>query len=211
MENFIVKFRNLGFLLLFFSCDGQSQKTNSVDIAGDYDNILHIAISEKDSRLSGFISYAPYENDPKLIQIECKIFFEATFNKNLKNDYLNINIYSLNTDSFYKKEGEIKIDSNKIFLKIKNNIPSCSSVLDFTDKKGALFYLTKKVRYNNFNFIKTDKAIIYQKPEDGYKTKKYLIKGDVVNVLKSEGEFILVEFYGQKVTKGWIHSNELFF
>jgi len=55
--------------------------------------------------------------------------------------------------------------------------------------------------------IKLDRTIVYDK---NYRpTKMYLIKGDIVEIIKESGSWLNIKYYGKKTIEGWIKKSDV--
>ena len=60
--------------------------------------------------------------------------------------------------------------------------------------------------------IAKDRVYLYDKPEEGAKTKMYIIKGDEITLLDLSGdyyEWILIRYKGKKHIEKWIKTDDL--
>ncbi|CAN1537561.1 hypothetical protein MCERE19_01613 [Spirosomataceae bacterium] len=78
-----------------------------------------------------------------------------------------------------------KVSFDYLFHSIRENIPNPS------------FYET----------VKTKKAIIYDLRKN--KSKKYLVYGDEIEILKEEKDFFKFKYYGKKTIEGWIKKSDV--
>lgn len=57
--------------------------------------------------------------------------------------------------------------------------------------------------------INVTKATIFKYPAANQPTKMYLIKGDIVEVLRQEKGWVKIRYYGTSVVEGWLKSSDL--
>lgn len=57
--------------------------------------------------------------------------------------------------------------------------------------------------------INVTKATIFKSPMANQPTKMYLIKGDIVEVLRQEKGWVKIRYYGTSVVEGWLKSSDL--
>ena len=65
----------------------------------------------------------------------------------------------------------------------------------------------KKINPNKYLEINTDKSIIYD--NQLVKTKMYFLKGDIVELLETNSNWLLVRYYGKKTIEGWIKKSDV--
>ena len=194
------KFFILFFLLLNSSCFSQSTCIKS----GVYDNFLYLGYDFSSKSISGYIDYSPYEEDKESVQITCKLFFHGKVNSCDSNS---IAVYQI-TDTIISYKGFISFHNDTLKLKVINNVPSCTAVVDFNSKGTANFVLAKAREFKNFRIIR-GKTKIFLRQDDHSQTNKYLIRGDIVDVLKVNGQWALIKFYSSKVVQGWVKIDNL--
>jgi hypothetical protein len=197
--------RILLFLLILcsslYSC-AQQKKINT----GIYENGLNIGYDSISGEISGFIDFNPYEEVKDAVQIGCKFFFKS---ENIsKRKEINITIYNL-VDNIDTISGTLQIETDKIYLKFRRNIPSCMSVIYFNENNEVSFDLEKKNKFNAFGFVLIDKLFFYKTPFDNDRTQKYILKNDIFEILKIKNGWLLIRFRSGKVTEGWVKESEV--
>jgi len=65
----------------------------------------------------------------------------------------------------------------------------------------------QKINSANFLTIKVTKANIYLNPSK--KGKMYLLKGDIVELLEAQKNWLHIRYYGKKVVEGWIKKSDV--
>ncbi|MFD2240365.1 hypothetical protein ACFSMX_04885 [Flectobacillus roseus] len=70
------------------------------------------------------------------------------------------------------------------------------------DWQKYLIFMEHKEMKINFS-----KSLIYSFPNNP--TKMYLIKGDEVEILEENGEWLKIRYYGKKVVEGWIKRSDV--
>jgi len=175
--------------------------------SGIYDDYFFLGYNDSSRKLSGYIDYQPYQKVSGSIQIGCRFYIIGI--PGLQANSFNLTVY-FNTDSSVKRKGTLKVQKDKVYLKIDDIVPSCSSVMDFTGDKGAMFTLSEPRKFFDLGMVEKEKTFIYNKSGNTIeKLKKYLVKGDYVNILQEEEGWLLIEFIGKKVSRGWIKKEDI--
>jgi len=135
------------------------------------------------------------------------------------------NSYSENLDlqddvySLKKKNEELESELEEC-KSLKNDLESNSSykldnsniLQDFNiDNSQNISSTNSEIRSSNLYFVKENKVYFYLEPNRAAITKRYLIKGDVVEVINFVGDFCKVTFTNKnyKTTIGYILISEL--
>lgn len=107
------------------------------------------------------------------------------------------------TLSFHEKG-----DARSVELKLDSDPPGCANVAELT--KGESAQLTKPGDWQAVRIVSADKAFFYDAADAPEKTAKFVVKNDVVRVIRSGIERSEVEFVKDKTTKGWLRNQDLF-
>ena len=160
---------------------------------GAYENIL-LAISSKGT-ITGYYREAQGEGAVKTCAF--------TFNGDAHADKANIIV---NADKSFS--GEIHSETDGINLKIEKGreIPGCGLVLMPEIASGLSYDLITKAPWSELRTITRDKSFFYSEPKSGNQLKAYLVKGDVVGVVTSEGDWLQIDYYSDsgKMSRRWI-------
>jgi hypothetical protein len=107
--------------------------------------------------------------------------------------------------AFYKETEDI--ESLKL---IKTREFARSEKIYFKDAKFPKLFETElnDIDYSSYyTKVKVSKSIIYSKIN--VPTKKYLLKGDQIKVVKEKGNFLQFYYYGKKTIEGWIKKSDV--
>ena len=127
-----------------------------------------------------------------------------------------INYFKIYTDNGKKGQPfpiifQIKTSTSyneKIFVyKIES---SCKNLFFTIGDANNSLYQSWEVRYkfvDKVRIINFSKSIIHRIPNKP--TKMYLIKGDEVEILEDNGEWLKIRYYGKKTIEGWIKKSDV--
>ena len=147
-----------------------------------------------------------------------RIYYDIGFNKNK-------NLFMLNKVSFEIQEWLSETDARTIYCyhQINQEVNELMNSDDWFHKirpsadgwedgtvKGNCIVSNKIVEYENA-YIVVKKSHLLSKPDINHRTKMYLVKGDIVNLLKQDHDFYYVEYINSKnkATKKWLHCSAL--
>ncbi|SCC23340.1 hypothetical protein [Gilliamella intestini] len=147
-----------------------------------------------------------------------KIYYDIGLNKDT-------NLYILNKVSFETQEWssnekftakycysqfQIGLDelskNNELFNEIRPRVDGWEN----GKVKGSCVKSNNEINYENaYNLV--IKSYLFNKPNVNEKTKMYLVKGDVVNLLKMNNEFYYIEYITpkNKTIKKWLHCSAI--
>lgn len=74
------------------------------------------------------------------------------------------------------------------------------------DKTLSINYLIIPIKYF---VIKIEKQYLYSNPNNGSKTKIYLLKNDKIEILKEENNWLYILYKGKKEIKAWIPKSSI--
>ena len=103
--------------------------------------------------------------------------------------------------------GELSQTEAGISLKIAGGQghDGCGLVLMPEIRTGLRFDKTESLDWIDLRQVTTDRAYIYSMPQLGSRTRKYLVKGDVIGVLSQDRQWLKIEFRNSRSkTVGWI-------
>jgi len=80
------------------------------------------------------------------------------------------------------------------------------------DEKGEAEYDREgRHDWRSVRVTSADRAYFYVKPNERGARKDFVLRGDPVGVLRVDGDWLEVEFVGEKrVTRGWLSSRDLY-
>lgn len=108
--------------------------------------------------------------------------------------------------------GEIQSETDGINLKIAKGreLPGCGLVLMPEIADGLSYDLITKASWSELRTITSEKSYFYSEPKVDKQLKSYLVKGDVVGVVKKEGDWLQIDYYSDsgKMTRRWINAKE---
>jgi hypothetical protein len=172
-------------------------------------------VVKNDSIFGAFRYYINWRDDLKEFESKNNFFFYGSVNNNVANLKVTNPIEKENFGDI--SSGKISIYKDSVFYS-QNSLEGMFQPDFFPDnfnkkKKGYRGKLIQKKEWINIRFVKKTRAFFFdslgQKPR-----KAYLLKGDLVFVLKTVNKVHLVEFYKNDsnilVTKGWIKEEDLY-
>lgn len=197
------------FTLIFVSAlSACSQKSNDVKITtGSYDDVVIVGYDSASKMLSGYLSASEGDlQNPSISKFSCRIEFRGKVqNQNL----VTIEFYEPGHDSILAK-GSLKFEKgHSLNIKSDSPISFCQTIFDLGGKNGELFNLKNKVPIKYCSHITAERSYLSKQPSDASRTKSYLIKNDLVSILKEKDGWAFVEYYGSKVVSGWIKSSSI--
>lgn len=109
--------------------------------------------------------------------------------------------------------GELKFsgegEKTEVFVKLESEHGGCANVNPFS-RDGANFLLLKRGDWTAVAVVKAAKTYFYDSPDAKSKRRAYLVKNDFVHIFEKRGDWINVEFAGEKITRGWIKKADLY-
>lgn len=163
---------------------------------------LRVAINEDGSRITGF-----YKNIIERSGTwDCRFYFRGV----LKNDTFNISIGEINGSEFDPRvDGQIyRKGDNIMFTMDEAYDADCWRVLQAVEYAGREFMLDEEKKWTSIEII-NEKSYFHSEPKNNSKLNSYVIKNDLIYILKGTNEWLLSEFYGSSTTKGWIKRNNI--
>jgi hypothetical protein len=180
-----------------------SQKTI---ISGEYNDGLKLAYDSKSNKITGYFEmYTGSDEETKNSQFSCVFYIEG-FVDGKKNKI----------KTYYPKDkikdiilGNLEITNNKtVTIKLPEEHDGCWNVEHFADEPVE-FQLQKSANWVQIRYIDSSKSNFYNEKANDKKLKSYLVKGNIVCVEKIEAEWAFCNYFGKKVTKGWIKLSDL--
>ena len=110
--------------------------------------------------------------------------------------------------------GELQvIDNKEINVHLPEEHGGCWNVQHFVDEPVD-FKLEKVEHWTEIRYVQKDKTYFYSDRSEASKRKAYLIKGNVVYVEKTEGEWVFCSYrpatyMDGKITQGWMKEADL--
>lgn len=188
----------LGFVC--FSINGQSGVKS-----GEYNyGKAKIAINPKDGSITGYFE----EEIERSGHWYCSFYFEGI----IVDDTFRIATGDRN--QFYTQTPEpngqiFSISENDLRLKLDDVLDAdCWRVIQGAEDVGFDFHLSKEKKWEQVRIVK-EKAYFHSEPNDSSKLKSYLLPADVFYVLKEDEEWLYSEFYGSKITRGWLKKSSI--
>ncbi len=189
-------------------------KAGNNDISGIYDyGSLIIAYNKENGLVSGYYeNHTGWDERTNSSRFACIFYFEGerASNSNL------IRIKSWYPDEFPSEGsiyGDFKIsDDGKLLIKLDEDHGGCGNVQHFSGE-FVDFSLEELKDWIAIRFVKSDKAHFYKNPNEKDVMKAYVIRGDVLKVLKIEGEWLYIEYHNLdsgKISKAWVKDGDLY-
>lgn len=111
-------------------------------------------------------------------------------------------------------EGELTFgdfEGPAVHVKLKERPPG-SMAYNFDPVKGNYLTLDESRHWLEIRMVSAPRAYFHQGPDSRSKKAVYVVRNDVVKVLKKQGNWVLTEFEKEKgkLTRGWIREDDLF-
>ncbi len=108
--------------------------------------------------------------------------------------------------------GHIAANNMGVTLAIPDgqNHAGCMSVLMPEIATGLKLDRTQQTHWQTLMQISSPRAYLSSTPDAATRRKAWIVKGDVVGVIQTQGDWSEVEYIGNsgKTTRGWVNSNE---
>ena len=194
MENKLIKL-SLAIIVLTSMADAFAEATHFEP--GIYENLL-LAVNSNGS-VTGYYHEAQGEGAVKT----CAFSFKGEAKSGVAN------ILVGGDKSF---SGEIKAGTDAVNLKITRGreIPGCGLLLMPEIESGLSFDLITKAPWIELRKISSEKSNFYSEPNSDKQLKSYLVKGDVVGVVASQGDWLQIDYYPSsgKISHRWIRNQD---
>jgi hypothetical protein len=108
--------------------------------------------------------------------------------------------------------GTLKAEQDGVKLKIVRGRehPGCGLVLLPQISEGIRFDRVAQTNWVELRVITAQRAYFYSEPVASKKLRSFVVRGNVVGVLSESGEWLQVEYVGEKkTTMGWIRGSEV--
>jgi hypothetical protein len=183
--------------------DCQSDNKNKHPIeTGEYDYGLKIGYDESNNKLSGLLDISDVSK-----KVSCKLLLVGNYKSG--SDSI-IKIYFIDPLSFDKIDsGVLKTSKGFVTIKSISQITFCQNIIDL--HSGQRFNLIEKKKIISCDVVKPEKSYILTTSDRSAKSKKYLIRGDLISVLSRQDDYFNIEFQGKKLITGWIKKDDLLF
>ena len=174
--------------------------------SGDYDSGLKLAFDSKTKKLTGYFeSYTGWDEETKNPMFSCIFYIEGT----VDNNKFKVLTYYPEYKSDDTISGQIEIiNGNTLKIKLPSEHGGCWNVQHFADEPVS-FAIERKTEWTQIKYVIKNKTYFYSEKSEGKKQKAYLVKNDFVCVDKTEGDWTYCTFYGNRITKGWIKTQDL--
>lgn len=189
-------------LILLFANLAIAQKL----ISGEYDSGMKLSYDASSNILTGYFeSYTGLDEQTQNPKFSCIFYIEGK----VTGKKFSIKTYYPEDKKDDVISGNIEIINNKtIKIKLPEEHGGCWNVQHFADKPEE-FTLEKKTNWTQIRYIDKPKSFFYKDQSNTNQTKIYLVKGDVVCIEKIENGKAFCNYFGKKITKGWINISDL--
>jgi len=113
------------------------------------------------------------------------------------------------TPEYFECDGEnMSINGGQLveYVKIKRLPGAALKLLYNRGKKDNRDYIKEYLQIE-VGEITSEKCVIYSEP--GIPTKMYLIRGDIVTIIREKEDWLNIEYLGTKLVKGWIKKSDV--
>lgn len=108
--------------------------------------------------------------------------------------------------------GKIQAETDGINLKIPKGreLPGCGLILMPEISEGLSYDLITKAPWKDLRNITSEKSYFHSEPKFDKKLKSYLVRGDVIGVVREEGDWLQIDYYSDSgnMSRRWINSKE---
>ncbi|OHD56038.1 MAG: hypothetical protein A2Y33_11335 [Spirochaetes bacterium GWF1_51_8] len=171
--------------------------------SGTYEELL-LGVSADGVKVTGYYMNATgYDAATDSPQFVCRFYFSGKKN-GAKYD---IQVYDTDGDAVTK--GVLTPLEKAVKLKLNDDPGACWNVIGGLTDSGVEFSPFTAGKWIEIGMAKAQKAFFYSDPAEDKKLKSYVIKGDVLRVFEKKSGWVLAEFHGAKVTKGWVKESDL--
>ena len=124
------------------------------------------------------------------------------------------NSEKISKDSLELERVKLELEKSKLELE-KEKVNQQKINLNNQIENEQIVALVKKAQEFNINptgVVTAERAFFYSSPEYGTQKKSFLVRGDMVEALRVNKNFIYVEFYSEyfkKTTSGWIDAKDV--
>jgi hypothetical protein len=185
------------FIFIFFSKISLAQL---ILTSGYYDE-LKIAYNPETKRVTGYFESYTGVN----ASFSCVFYIDGIL---LNNEAKIKTYYPIDTIGDVI-EGKLKIlNSSTISILLPEEHGGCGNVQHFADSLVE-FHLEKKIPWVEIRFVINDKAYFYSGKSESRKKKTYVVKGNILQVKRIEGEWAFCNYQGKNITQGWIKLIDL--
>ena len=121
---------------------------------------------------------------------------------------------TLNRDSIELEKSKIELDKLKLELEKEKISQEKNNIIESKQNEQTIALAKKAQQFNDKHtgIVTSEKAFFYSAPDYNTKKKSYLVKGDIIDVLKVSNNFLYIEFYSEylsKTSKGWIDVDDV--
>lgn len=135
-------------------------------------------------------------------------YFTTIINiKYIRNGWINKK-YCILPDYFECDGENMSINGGQLVEYVRiNRLPGTALKLIYNrGKKDNRDYIKEYLQIE-VREITSEKSVIYSEP--GIPTKMYLIKGDIVTIIREKENWLNIEYLGNKLVKGWIKKSDI--
>ncbi|EOV9675318.1 hypothetical protein ACN5L5_003922 [Cronobacter turicensis] len=109
--------------------------------------------------------------------------------------------------------GHIAVNNSGVTLTIPDgqSHAGCMNVLMPEIATGLELETTQKTRWQTLMQVTSSRAYLSATPDIATRRKAWIVKGDVVGVIQTQGNWKEIEYVGdrRKTTHGWVNSNDV--
>ncbi|NPV02007.1 MAG: hypothetical protein HPY53_11565 [Brevinematales bacterium] len=172
-------------------------------VSGKYDALV-LAYSADGKTVSGYhknaTGYDEASGSPKFV---CEFYFTG------KQNGSQYDISVIDIDGSIITEGELTPMKNAVKLRLNDDPGACWNVIGGLTDEGAELSPCEPAKWIEIRMVVSQKAYFHSEPDSAKKLKSYVIKGDALRVYEKKNGWVLAEFEGAKIVKGWIKESDL--
>lgn len=182
----------------------QPEGQNTTPNPGSYEDAVHLSYDSVTKEISGYVKMDVNRLDnPRKVYRSCAVLFIGKTNGSgtARVDFYNSPDIKLVTT------GDVVFNTDNITVTAKSGEGYCNDILNLTG--GLEMDFTKRQPYIGCRAVNEDRVYLYSSPVDSGKTKLYLLKGDMIMILGTKGDWVKIEYIGKRMIDGWIRKGQL--
>ncbi len=202
-------------LLNFNTSNVYADADNTEIVSGYYDMSLVIAYNKKSRKISGYYEdFSGWDNSTNRPRFECSFYLEGIYEGS---DLIKIRSWypqeDLNDEDIISGVLKLSDQKDKLYIKLDGEHGACSNVQNFTDGFVGFELEGHGRDWKDIRFVKSEKTYFYSKPSKQYKADSYVIRNDVLKVIKRKYDWSYIEYmnkYSGRIYRAWVKNDDLY-
>ena len=184
-------------------------------ISGYYDMSLAIAYDKESKKISGYYEdFSGWDNSTNSPRFDYSFYLEGI--------YEGSNLIKIR--GWYPQEdlsdediisGILKLSDkkDKLYIKLDEDSESYLNIQYFIDKFVEFELDSNGKEWKEIRFVKSEKTHFYSKADEQYKMNSYVIRNDVLKVIKRKFDWSYIEYKNRdsgEIYKAWVKNSDLY-